>query len=80
MIELINSKNKSSVLNQLSRTIWRRNNMEFNGIPKSITDGNLESTVINVLSKATNVHVATGDIEACHRISKSKGNSKKTIV
>ena len=51
--------------------------MEINGI--SISDDNLESTVINVLSKATNVHVTASDIEACHRIGKSKGNSKKTI-
>ena len=35
----------------------RRSNMEINGIPNSISDDNLESTVINVLSKATNVHV-----------------------
>ena len=54
--------------------------MEINGIPNSISDDNLESTVINVLSKATNVHVTADDIEACHRIGKSKGNSKKTIV
>ena len=54
--------------------------MEINGIPNSISDDNLESTVINVLSKATNVHVTADDIEACHRIGKSKENSKKTTV
>ena len=54
--------------------------MEINGIPNSISDDNLESTVINVLSKATNAHVTAVDIEACHRIGKSKGNSKKTTV
>ena len=54
--------------------------MEINGIPNSISDDNLESTVINVLSKATNAHVTADDIEACHKICKSKGNSKKTIV
>ena len=54
--------------------------MEINGIPNSISDDNLESAVINVLSKATNVHVTADDIEACHRIGKSKENSKKTIV
>ena len=58
----------------------RRNNKEINGIPNSISDNNLESTVINVLSKATNVHIRVDDIEACHRIGKSKGNSKKTIA
>ena len=40
----------------------RQNNMEINRIPNSISDGNLESTVINVLSKATNVHVTADDI------------------
>ena len=53
--------------------------MEINGIPNSISDDNLESTVINVLSKATNVHVTADDIEA-RQISKSKGNSTKTII
>ena len=54
--------------------------MEINGIPNSVSDDNLESTVVNVLSKATNVHVTVDDIETCHRIGKSQGNSKKTIV
>ena len=54
--------------------------MEINGIPNIISDDNLESTVINVLSKATNVNVTADDTEACHRIDKSNGNSKKTIV
>ena len=54
--------------------------MEINGIPNNISDDNLESTVISVLSKATDVHVTADDIEACHRIGQSKGNSKKTIV
>ena len=54
--------------------------MEINVIPNSISDDNIKSTVINVLSKATNVHVTADDIEARHRIGKSKGNSKKTIV
>ena len=40
----------------------------------------MESTDINVLSKATNVHVPADDIEACHRIGISKENSNKTIV
>ena len=54
--------------------------MEINGIPNSICDNNLESTVINILSKATNVHVTADDIEACHNIGKSKENSQKAIA
>ena len=40
----------------------------------------MESAVINVFSTPTNEHVTADDIEACHRIGKSKGNSKKTNV
>ena len=54
--------------------------MEIHGIPNSISDDNLESTVMNVLSKATNVQVTADEIEAYHGIGKSKENSKKTIV
>ena len=54
--------------------------MGINRIPSSISDASLESTVISKLSKAANTHVTEDDIEACHRIGKSKGNSKKTIV
>ena len=74
--KIISIESKSNSVEQYDR----RNNMEINGIPNSISDDNLESTVINVLSKATNVHVTADDIEACHRIGKSKENSKKTIV
>ena len=48
--------------------------------PNSVSYDNLESAVTNLLSKATNEHVTADDIEACHRIGKSKGNSKKTNV
>ena len=74
--KIISLESKSNSLEQYVR----QNNMEINGIPNSISDDNLESTVTNVLSKATNVHVTADDIEACHKIGKSKGNSKKTIV
>ena len=39
--------------------------MEINGIPNSISDDNLDSTVINGFSKAKNIHVAAYGIEAC---------------
>ena len=74
--EIISLESKSNSVEQYGR----QNNMEINGIPNSISDDNLESTVTNVLSKATNVHVTADDIEACHGIVKSKANSKKTIV
>ena len=70
----------NSKATQLNSQYGRRNNMEINGSPNSVSDDNLESAVVNVLSKATNEHVTADDIEACHRIGKSKGNSKKTNV
>ena len=87
------SKRLNDVVNQLQEKIislefksnsveqyGRRNNMEINGSPNSVTDDNLESAVINVLSKATHEHVTADDTEACHRIGKSKRNSKKTNI
>ena len=70
--KIISIESKSNSVEQYGG----RNNTEINGILNSISDDNLESTVVNVLSKATNVHVTPHDIEACHRI----GKSKKTIV
>ena len=67
--KIVSLESKSNSFEQYGR----RNNMEMNEIPNSISDGNLESTVANIFSKATNVNVTTDDIEACHRIGKSKG-------
>ena len=68
--KIINIESKSNSVEQYGR----RNTTEINGIPNSISDDNLESIVINVLSKATNVRVTADDIEECHRIGKSKEN------
>ena len=57
----------------------RRNNVEITGIPDNIEDKNLEHSVIEVF-KAADIQISHNDIEDCHRIGKSKGNSKKTIV
>ena len=74
--KIISLEPKSSLVKQYGR----RKNMEINGIPNSMSDDNLKSTVINVLIRATNVHVTVNDIEASHRIGKFKGKAKKTIV
>ena len=95
IIKNLQNENKrlNDVVNQLQEKIislefksnsveqygWR-NNIEINGSPNSVSDYNLESAVINVFSTPTNEHVTADDIEACHRIGKSKGNSKKTNV
>ena len=54
----------------------RRNNLEITGIPDDISDENLEEKVIQVLSEIQ-VNVSSSDVEACHRIGKSKNSSKK---
>ena len=57
----------------------RRNNLEISGIPDSISNNELEDKVIEILSKV-DVNVSKNDIEACHRMGKSKKSSKRTIV
>ena len=68
--KIISIESKSNSVEQYGR----RNNMEINGIPNSISDDHLESNAINVLSNATNVHVTADNIGACHRIGKSTEN------
>ena len=57
----------------------RRNNLEITDISNEIEDVDLEGKVIEILDKIE-VNVSSKDIEACHRIGKSKDNSKKTII
>ena len=57
--EKINSlESKSNSIEQYGR--W--NNNEITGIPNTISDENLESTVINVPSKGTSVYVMADDM------------------
>ena len=57
----------------------RRNNIEVSGIPDSVGDNNLEEKVISVFANV-GIDVKFNNIEACHRIGKSRNSSKKTIV
>ena len=57
----------------------RRNNLEITGISDDFSDQNLKSKVVEVLNEI-HVDVSRSDIEACHRIGRSKNSSKKTIV
>ena len=57
----------------------RRNNLVISGIPDSIQDSELESTVTSILSD-TDVNVESREVEECHRIGKSNNGSKKTII
>ena len=49
------------------------------GIPDDVEDKDLEEKVIKILDKIE-VNVTSKDIEACHRVGKSRNNSKKTII
>ena len=56
----------------------RRNKIEITGIPDNIEDKNLGHSVIEAF-KVADIQISLNDIEDCHRIGKSKSNSKKTI-
>ena len=59
-IELDISRNK---LDQYTR----RNNIEIQGIPATVSDNHLEHKVLNIY-KSMNLTVENSDIEQCHRI------------
>ena len=70
IIELDISRNK---LDQYTR----RNNIEIQGIPATVSDDHLEHKVLSIC-KSINLTVENSDIDGCHRIGKSK--PKTTIV
>ena len=49
------------------------------GIPGSIQDSDLKSTLTSILSN-TNVNSESREVEHCHRTGKSNNGSKKTII
>ena len=57
----------------------RRNNLEMTGVLDDVEDEDLEEKVIKVVGKIED-NVTSRDIEACHRVGKSRNNSKKTII
>ena len=57
----------------------RRNSLEITGITGNVEDQNLEEKVIKTLNRI-DINVSSQDIEACHRIGKSKNFSKTTMV
>ena len=70
IIELDISRNK---LDQYTR----RNNIEIQGIPATVSDDHLEHKVLDIC-KSMNLTVGGRDIQGCHRIGKS--DQKTTIV
>ena len=57
----------------------RRNNIEITGIPDTVRDNELENKVIEIFD-AIGVEAKPADFEYCHRVGKSKNNSKKVIA
>ena len=51
----------------------------ISGIPDSVPDSDLESTVTSILSDIA-VNVEPREVENCHRIGKSNTGSKKIII
>ena len=57
----------------------RRNNIEITGISDTVQDNELENKVIGVLD-AIGGEANSANFEDCHRVGKSKNNSKKIIA
>ena len=83
-------KDKDNIIVDLEKAVaehqqyTRRNNIEIVGIPETVTQESLEEKVIQ-LAGALNVPLKSSDIEACHRLFKSKKSKnpqqpKVTIV
>ena len=56
-----------------------RRNKVISGIPDSVQDSDLESTVTSILSDI-DVNIESREEEDCHRIDKSNNGSIKTII
>ena len=57
----------------------RRSNLVIFGIPESVQDPDLESTVTSILSDI-DFNVESREVENCNSIDKSNNGSKKTII
>ena len=63
--------------NQFSNHNSRKNNMEIDGIPGSITQDPLENTVCKIFNSVPNIQCQPEHLEACHRIT---ARSATTII
>jgi hypothetical protein len=57
----------------------RKNNIEVDGIPESVRDGDLRSVVAKIFNHISQSDILTADIECAHRLF-SKSSPKPTIV
>ena len=75
----LESKVASLEINQnMLEQYSRRSNIEVSGIPDSVGDNDLEEKVMSVFANV-GIDVKSNDIEACHRIGKSRNSSKKQL-
>ena len=61
------------------QTYTRRENIEIVGIPESVKQKDLESTVINIL-KEIGVKVSSYNKASCHRLKLSKGKKCRNVI
>ena len=74
-LKIVDLESKCNSLEQYGR----RNNLEISGIPDSVDQIDLEDKVVEIFDKI-GVDLSNDEIEACHRIGKSKDNSKTRII
>ena len=74
-LKIVDLESKCKLLEQYGR----HNNLEISGIPDSFDQTDLEDKVVEIFDKI-GVDLSNDEIEACHRIGKSKDNSKTTII
>ena len=73
--KVISFESRQNMLEQYRR----RNTLEITGIPDSVSQKDLENKVVDILN-AIGVNVSNDDSEDCHRIGKSRNNSKKQLL
>ena len=56
-----------------------QNNIKITGIPDTVQGNELENKVIEIYD-TVGVEPKSADFEDCHRVGKSKNNSKKVIA
>ena len=79
-VSCLNKGNESLECNHnMLKQYGRRNNIEITGIPDTVQDNELENEVIEIFD-AIGVEANSVDFEDCHRVGKSKDNSKKVIA
>ena len=58
----------------------RRENIEIAGIPKNVSDSDLEGVVVDILGRIGVRNISSYDIAGCHRLKNRKTSSSNVIV